>query len=67
MTKKERASIRIAAPLSEPLLQKAIFDCGKPDVYICSFCCCELGVNVRRLPKNCPDCGQEVLMKMTDR
>lgn len=59
MKQSERKQLRINCPPMEPL-EQITFEEIKQLTYICPFCCCSLGTNLRRLPEICPDCGQRI-------
>lgn len=56
----ERKQLRVNFPAMVPLLQCTLGE-DAPTTYICPFCCCVLGTVRRRLPKDCPECGQKIM------
>lgn len=63
MKQSERKQLCLNSPPMTPLEQITLEDIRQL-TYICPFCCCTLGTNLRRLPEACPDCGQHIVKEL---
>ncbi len=60
MKQSERKQLRLNSPPPMTPLEQITFEDIRQLTYICPFCCCSLGIDIKRLPDNCPDCGQPI-------